>query len=127
MNPDLYIKQKALWDQVSRRSSLSALSLASSIHKPITKEEKDAANNKKTSPTKGFAKGNAPSHVQFIDNRLINDSLAAANRSLNIRHHLGRTTGLGTFLLTSKIAHINVISLFYRFRGWRSTTISNQR
>lgn len=97
MNPDLFTKQKELWEQVSRRSSLSALSLASSIHKPITKEEKDAANNRKTSPTKAFTKGNAPSHVQFIDNKWISDGQNLANRSLNIRHHLGRTTGLGIF------------------------------
>lgn len=31
MNPDLYNKQVELWDQVSRRSSLSALSLASTV------------------------------------------------------------------------------------------------
>lgn len=97
MNPDLFAKQKELWEQVSRRSSLSALSLASSIHKPITKEEKDAANNRKTSPTKAFTKGNAPSQVQFIDNKWISDGQNLANRSLNIRHHLGRTTGLGIF------------------------------
>lgn len=109
MNPDLFVKQKDLWEQVSRRSSLSALSLASSVHKPITKAEKDAANNRKTSPSKAFNKGNALSHVQFIDNKLINDS---QHRALNIRHHLGRTTGLGKFY-SSGVAYesIQIIEL----------------
>lgn len=31
MNPELFNKQQELWEQVSRRSSLSALSLASSV------------------------------------------------------------------------------------------------
>lgn len=90
---------------MSRKSSLSALSLASSAHKPITKAEKDAANNRKTSPTKGFAKGNAPSHVQFIDNKLLNDQQNLTNRSLNMRHHLGRTTGHGKYNEYCKIVN----------------------
>lgn len=94
INPDLYTKQKDLWDQVSRRSSLSALSLASSIHKPITKEEKDAVNNKRSSPIKGYSKTGA-NQVHFIDNKLINDASAIPGRALYIRHVLGRTTGLG--------------------------------
>lgn len=93
MNPDLFAKQKDLWEQVSRRSSLSALSLASSVHKPITKAEKDAANNRKTSPSKALNKANALNQVQFIDNKLINDGVP--HRALNFRHHLGRTTGVG--------------------------------
>lgn len=97
MNPDLYKKQKDLWDQVSRRSSLSALSLASSVHKPITKAEKDAANNKKSSPIKAAVNKNA-SQINFIDNKFIHEG-ALPGRVLHIRHHLGRTTGLGmTFL-----------------------------
>lgn len=101
MNPDLFAKQKDLWEQVSRRSSLSALSLASSVHKPITKAEKDAANNRKTSPSKAF---NKLSHVQFIDNKLISDG--QSNRVLNIRHHLGRTTGHGIYTASSINHHI---------------------
>ncbi|XP_075219315.1 uncharacterized protein LOC142323486 isoform X2 [Lycorma delicatula] len=49
---ELYNKQITLWEQVSRRSSLSALSLASTTPKLISKEEKDKENNKKSSPTK---------------------------------------------------------------------------
>lgn len=51
---ELYTKQITLWDQVSRRSSLSALSLASSTHRHISKEEKEKENNKKSSPTKAL-------------------------------------------------------------------------
>ncbi|XP_055321523.1 uncharacterized protein LOC129577838 isoform X5 [Sitodiplosis mosellana] len=95
INPDLYKKQKDLWDQVSRRSSLSALSLASAVHKPITKEEKEAANNKNVSaksPIKNVSVKNV-SQIHFIDNKLIHDAAIPA-RALYIRHHLGRTTGL---------------------------------
>ncbi|XP_031630938.1 uncharacterized protein LOC116345606 isoform X8 [Contarinia nasturtii] len=92
INPDLYKKQKDLWDQVSRRSSLSALHLASAVHKPITKEEKEAANNKKSSPIKNVSAKNV-SQINFIDNKLIHDAALPA-RALYIRHHLGRTTGL---------------------------------
>lgn len=77
---------------MSRRSSLSALSLASTVHKPITKEEKDAANNKKSSPIKVATKN--VSQINFIDNKLIHEG-AVPGRALCIRHHLGRTTGLG--------------------------------
>lgn len=80
---------------VSRRSSLSALSLASAAHKPITKEEKDAANSKKTSPIKNVSAKNV-SQINFIDNKLIHDAAIPA-RALYNRHHLGRTTGLGKF------------------------------
>lgn len=33
IDPELYKKQRDLWDQVSKRSSLSALSLASTVHR----------------------------------------------------------------------------------------------
>ncbi|XP_056646350.1 uncharacterized protein LOC130451391 isoform X3 [Diorhabda sublineata] len=74
---DIYNKQIELWDQVSRRSSLSALSLASMTHKNYTKEEKDDDNNRKSSPTKAYR--NAENSVRMI-------------RDI-IRHHLERTTG----------------------------------
>lgn len=113
MNPELYKKQKDLWDQVSRRSSLSALSLASAVHKPITKEEKEAANNKKSSPIKNVSAKNA-SQINFIDNKLIHDGAIPA-RALYIRHHLGRTTGLGKrfFFLVSLLFSIHVNNLSY--------------
>lgn len=84
---------------------MSALSLASSVHKPITKEEKEAANNLKTSPTKSLAKGNASSHVQFINNKSINDNQNLTNRALNIRHYLGKTINLNSF---REISFVNI-------------------
>lgn len=74
---DMYNKQVELWDQVSRRSSLSALSLASMTHKGYTKEEKEEDNNKKSSPNKAYR--NAENSAKMI-------------RDI-IRHHLERTTG----------------------------------
>uniref|UniRef100_A0A182NG27 Nuclear protein MDM1 n=1 Tax=Anopheles dirus TaxID=7168 RepID=A0A182NG27_9DIPT len=99
MNPDLFNKQVELWDQVSRRSSLSALSLASSV-RPITKEEKEKENNKKSSPTKPAARagGRAPGGARPVEGTKVlpdglNLSAAARSRKDAIRHHLERTTG----------------------------------
>ncbi|XP_060516039.1 uncharacterized protein LOC132695664 isoform X2 [Cylas formicarius] len=74
---DIYNKQVELWDQVSRRSSLSALSLASHMTKTYTKDEKDDDNNRKSSPNKAYR--NAENNARMI-------------RDI-IRHHLERTTG----------------------------------
>lgn len=74
---DIYNKQIELMDQVSRRSSLSALSLATMALKSYTKEEKELDNNRKSSPTKAYR--NAENSARMI-------------RDL-IRHHLERTTG----------------------------------
>ncbi|ERL94764.1 hypothetical protein D910_12038 [Dendroctonus ponderosae] len=74
---DIYNKQVELWDQVSRRSSLSALSLASHMTKSYTKEDKEEDNNRKSSPTKAYR--NAENNARMI-------------RDI-IRHHLERTTG----------------------------------
>ncbi|KAK9751899.1 Nuclear protein MDM1 [Popillia japonica] len=76
---DVYNKQLELWDQVSRRSSLSALSLASTTHRAYTKEEKEQENTKKSSPTK--AQRNADNSAKMVRDM--------------IRHHLERTTGGG--------------------------------
>ncbi|XP_052866169.1 serine/arginine repetitive matrix protein 1 [Anopheles cruzii] len=101
MNPDLFNKQVELWDQVSRRSSLSALSLASSV-RPITKEEKEKENNKKSSPTKPATRravpgGARPVEIQKALPEGLNFSAAGATSSRSrkeaIRHHLERTTG----------------------------------
>ncbi|CAK1546631.1 unnamed protein product [Leptosia nina] len=48
----LYNKQIELWYQVSRRSSLSALSLASTNHKALPRDEKDGKDSKNHSPKK---------------------------------------------------------------------------
>ncbi|XP_050313496.1 uncharacterized protein LOC126748365 isoform X6 [Anthonomus grandis grandis] len=78
---DIYNKQVELWDQVSRRSSLSALSLASHMTKSYTKEDKEEDNNRKSSPTKAYR--NAENNARMI-------------RDI-IRHHLERTTGGSEF------------------------------
>ncbi|XP_020810331.1 AF4/FMR2 family member 4 isoform X2 [Drosophila serrata] len=91
IDPDLYKKQKDLWDQVSKRSSLSALSLASSVHKPITKEEKEQENNKKSTPLQKAQKPRVPGQAFLIDNK--DEISALPARFSNIRHHLERTTG----------------------------------
>ncbi|KRF99434.1 uncharacterized protein Dwil_GK11053, isoform D [Drosophila willistoni] len=92
IDPDLYKKQKDLWDQVSKRSSLSALSLASTVHRPITKEEKDQENNKKSIPLqKQPQKPRVPGQAFIIDNK--DEISALPARFSNIRHHLERTTG----------------------------------
>lgn len=93
-NRDLFNKQVELWNQVSRRSSLSALSLASSV-RPITKEEKDKENTKKSSPTKA---ARIPGSARLVDNRTVTDgNLYGRLRRETIRHHLERTTGHGKF------------------------------
>ncbi|XP_037729374.1 uncharacterized protein LOC119560100 isoform X12 [Drosophila subpulchrella] len=91
IDPELYKKQKDLWDQVSKRSSLSALSLASSVHRPITKEEKEQENNKKSTPLQKAQKARVPGQAFLIDNK--DEISALPARFSNIRHHLERTTG----------------------------------
>ncbi|XP_017119734.1 AF4/FMR2 family member lilli isoform X2 [Drosophila elegans] len=91
IDPELYKKQKDLWDQVSKRSSLSALSLASTVHRPITKEEKEQENNKKSTPLQKAQKPRAPGQAFLIDNK--DEISALPARFSNIRHHLERTTG----------------------------------
>ncbi|KAJ2939430.1 hypothetical protein O0L34_g10862 [Tuta absoluta] len=56
----LYNKQIELWYQVSRRSSLSALSLASTNHKALPRDEKDGKDSKGTSPKKYRSFRSAP-------------------------------------------------------------------
>ncbi|XP_065723020.1 uncharacterized protein [Drosophila suzukii] len=91
IDPELYKKQKDLWDQVSKRSSLSALSLASTVHRPITKEEKEQENNKKSTPLQKAQKPRVPGQAFLIDNK--DEISALPARFSNIRHHLERTTG----------------------------------
>jgi Nuclear protein MDM1 len=109
---DLYSKQRDLWQEVSRRSSLSALSLASSI-KPITKEDKERENKIKSSPTKPSSR-RVPGSAKLIDNRTATDgNLFGRFRRDNIRHHLERTTGSGKrlSLKTTK----SFVIFFYHF------------
>ncbi|KPJ04591.1 hypothetical protein RR46_01034 [Papilio xuthus] len=56
----LYNKQIELWYQVSRRSSLSALSLASTSHKVLPRDEKDGKESRNHSPKKFRSFRSAP-------------------------------------------------------------------
>ncbi|XP_014292190.1 uncharacterized protein [Halyomorpha halys] len=94
---ELYNKQITLWEQVSRRSSLSALSLASSTHRSITKEEKEKENNKKSSPTNAFWPENVIKYSQKIEksDEIKKDFPPRSRIDHFVRHHLERTTGVG--------------------------------
>jgi Nuclear protein MDM1 len=95
INNDLYKKQMDLWDQVSMRSSLSALSLASAV-RPITKEEKELENEKKSSPTKPAGRSRFPGQARLVDNKAVTDAITLGKIKRDaIRHHLERTTGPG--------------------------------
>ena len=90
---------------MSRRSSLSALSLASSI-RPITKEDKERENKNKSSPTKPSGR-RIPGSARLIDNRTITDgNLYGRLKRETIRHHLERTTGPGTGEITKLKSHV---------------------
>ncbi|XP_077296752.1 uncharacterized protein LOC143918672 isoform X2 [Arctopsyche grandis] len=70
---EIYSKQMELWYQVSRRSSLSALSLATTNHRAISKEEKENENKSKTSPKKPKSFKSAPHqsiHAKLQETRL---------------------------------------------------------
>lgn len=68
-----------------------------SIPRPITKEEKEKENNKKSSPTKPYApgRGKIPGTARPVEiGKTLPDGLAfSRSRKDNIRHHLERTTG----------------------------------
>ncbi|XP_071439033.1 mediator of DNA damage checkpoint protein 1 [Hetaerina americana] len=99
----LYNKQMALWEQVSRRSSLSALSLASTTPRPISKEEKEKENNKKSSPVKGITSmastitpmGAFDPEIEKkkMDKSEEKKDFPRSRKEYLIRHHLERTTG----------------------------------
>jgi len=103
---ELQNKQADLWDQVSRRSSLSALSLASSI-RPITKEDKERENKNKSSPTKPSGR-RIPGSARLIDNRTITDgNLYGRLKRETVRHHLERTTGPGITSFSNQKAKVH--------------------
>lgn len=80
IDPDYHRKQKELWDQVSRRSSLAALSLAATAVRPIgSKDQKDS--------TKGLSSTDAAAALKL--------------RKEAVRHHLDRTTGSSESALLS--------------------------
>lgn len=98
-----------MWEHVSRRSSLEALALASSI-RTITKADKEKENNKKSSPTKGVR---FPGSAQLIDNKSAVNGFLTNNRMRRntVRHHLERTTGHGLYPMYNSTYHI----LIYNF------------
>nr|CAD7569299.1 unnamed protein product [Timema californicum] len=114
---ELYNKQMILWEQVSRRSSLSALSLASTTPRSISKEEKEKENNKKSSPTKPTGSRMVSAKPSTTLDKSLQSyktkvdigedtkkDLARSRKDFLIRHHLERTTGAGDgALLTSPI------------------------
>ncbi|KAK7793979.1 hypothetical protein R5R35_003949 [Gryllus longicercus] len=101
---ELYSKQMMLWEQVSRRSSLSALSLASTTPRSISKEEKEKENNKKSSPIKQHT--TRPSLKSLAHDKHLSSErrkvekidetkkeVPRSRKEYLIRHHLERTTG----------------------------------
>jgi len=61
--------------------------------RPITKEEKEQENNKKSTPLQKAQKPRVPGQAFLIDNK--DEISALPARFSNIRHHLERTTGPG--------------------------------
>uniref|UniRef100_A0A1B6DC93 Nuclear protein MDM1 n=2 Tax=Clastoptera arizonana TaxID=38151 RepID=A0A1B6DC93_9HEMI len=98
---ELYNKQMTLWEQVSRRSSLSALSLAATTPRSVSKEEKEKENNNKSSPTKLYSvRKQSPNRTVSMQNKKVekteeNKKEPQRSRRDMIRHHLERTTGAG--------------------------------
>uniref|UniRef100_A0A1B6EBQ6 Nuclear protein MDM1 n=2 Tax=Clastoptera arizonana TaxID=38151 RepID=A0A1B6EBQ6_9HEMI len=96
---ELYNKQMTLWEQVSRRSSLSALSLAATTPRSVSKEEKEKENNNKSSPTKLYSvRKQSPNRTVSMQNKKVekteeNKKEPQRSRRDMIRHHLERTTG----------------------------------
>ncbi|XP_076053125.1 uncharacterized protein LOC143032368 isoform X4 [Oratosquilla oratoria] len=112
---EIYNKQAELWEQVSRRSSLQALSLAAATPRPITKEEKDQENSRRSSPLKHSAAATSkdrpatappkpkpaapPAHSQKSTDK----PDGKTSKESTPRHHYDRTTGVGEtgLLITS--------------------------
>ncbi|XP_076053136.1 uncharacterized protein LOC143032368 isoform X14 [Oratosquilla oratoria] len=104
---EIYNKQAELWEQVSRRSSLQALSLAAATPRPITKEEKDQENSRRSSPLKHSAAATSkdrpatappkpkpaapPAHSQKSTDK----PDGKTSKESTPRHHYDRTTGVG--------------------------------
>lgn len=68
------------------------------IFRPITKEEKDNENNKKSIPTKSLKATRVPGQWHSVDNK--DEAYILPQRFTTIRHHLERTTGPGLYTFT---------------------------
>ncbi|KAE8740108.1 hypothetical protein FOCC_FOCC014394 [Frankliniella occidentalis] len=118
---ELYSKQMLLWEQVSRRSSLSALSLAAvASPRSISKEEKERENSRRTSPTKAASvsghqasarqqrphtaqpklpgvhersKSEKARKSEKLDDNKREGAPRSSRKEFPLRHHLERTTG----------------------------------
>ncbi|KAI9555604.1 hypothetical protein GHT06_018119 [Daphnia sinensis] len=82
---DLYAKQMDVWEQVSRRSSLSALALAATTPRPGSEkvETTSAANSKRGSPVKTASPQNSstrPGHAQPLVSSSRNKDNNARNK-----------------------------------------------
>ncbi|XP_052129677.1 uncharacterized protein LOC113209418 isoform X6 [Frankliniella occidentalis] len=127
---ELYSKQMLLWEQVSRRSSLSALSLAAvASPRSISKEEKERENSRRTSPTKAASvsghqasarqqrphtaqpklpgvhersKSEKARKSEKLDDNKREGAPRSSRKEFPLRHHLERTTGAedGALLLS---------------------------
>ncbi|XP_066963551.1 nucleolar protein dao-5-like isoform X38 [Macrobrachium rosenbergii] len=101
---EIYSKQAELWEQVSRRSSLQALSLAAaSPSRPISKAEKDIENSRRSSPIKHVSTSSRerpttappkpkPAAVHTQKTPADKADLRSSKESTP-RHHYDRTTG----------------------------------
>ncbi|KAJ1520019.1 hypothetical protein ONE63_004249 [Megalurothrips usitatus] len=125
---ELYSKQMLVWEQVSRRSSLSALSLAAvASPRSISKEEKERENSRRTSPTKAASVQSQPQgrprphtaqpklpgvhersksekarKTEKADDNKKEAGPRSSRKEFPLRHHLERTTGAedGALLLS---------------------------
>lgn len=100
---EIYSKQAELWEQVSRRSSLQALSLASaSPSRPISKAEKEIENSRRSSPIKHVSKPSRerpstappkPKPAAVHAQKATDKTDGKTSKESTPRHHYERTTG----------------------------------
>ncbi|KAK8407160.1 hypothetical protein O3P69_002045 [Scylla paramamosain] len=99
---EIYSKQAELWEQVSRRSSLQALSLASaSPSRPISKAEKEIENSRRSSPIKHVSKPRErpstappkPKPAAVHAQKATDKTDGKTSKESTPRHHYERTTG----------------------------------
>ncbi|XP_069190017.1 serine/arginine repetitive matrix protein 1 isoform X23 [Procambarus clarkii] len=99
---EIYSKQAELWEQVSRRSSLQALSLASaSPSRPISKAEKEIENSRRSSPIKHSKSSRErpstappkPKPAAVHTQKPSDKTDGKTSKESTPRHHYERTTG----------------------------------
>ncbi|XP_042870640.1 proteoglycan 4-like isoform X8 [Penaeus japonicus] len=100
---EIYSKQAELWEQVSRRSSLQALSLASATpSRPISKAEKEIENSRRSSPIKHVSTSSRerpstappkPKPAAVHSQKTADKTDGKTSKESTPRHHYERTTG----------------------------------